>query len=147
MNRCKFFKTCRMYDNKGFYCTVTGGKYYSDVGGDKYAGCYRELEIDSNILNKFIKEAVALDLKSVSFAFAIKLLEDVIGTIRGTMKTEKKPICMGNYPRDSELLKFCVRLCTEKQVKNCKEVTNMEKEKKKKKDKKKEEKKDEKDKK
>jgi len=38
--RCKFWKTCKLYDKLSLTCNENAGMYYQD--GTKPAGCYRK---------------------------------------------------------------------------------------------------------
>ena len=40
--RCKYRKTCELFDEESDICTKTGGMYYDDLTVG--AGCYRDLE-------------------------------------------------------------------------------------------------------
>jgi len=40
MTKCKYCKTCALYDKTSRTCNKTGGMYYEG----RPAGCYRELE-------------------------------------------------------------------------------------------------------
>jgi len=40
--KCKYIKTCKLYNKLSLVCNSDGGMYYGD--GTRPAGCYRDME-------------------------------------------------------------------------------------------------------